>query len=153
VLVEGAAKRRRQGPPIWLQGLHLQQPEAGVAKGLYDEAAVQAVNARMDELLLAGNPGARIIAHAYCPDHPEATVEQYRKDTPRRKPGPGMLLELAEEHNLDLSRSWVVGDAPRDIEAGYAAGCRTILFTDPNLPPSIATEAPSLVPLISRWHR
>jgi hypothetical protein len=55
-----------------------------------------------------------------------------------RKPSPGMILNAAEALALDLSRSWVIGDAPRDIEAGHKAGCRTILFTDPNLKSSPA---------------
>lgn len=44
-----------------------------------------------------------------------------------RKPQPGMILKAAEEHDLDLSGSWMVGDQERDIEAGRRAGCRTIL--------------------------
>jgi len=46
---------------------------------------------------------------------------------PRRKPNPGMLLELAAEHDLDLSQSWIIGDSGKDIEAGRRAGVRTIL--------------------------
>lgn len=48
-------------------------------------------------------------------------------DSPRRKPNPGMLLEAAEKHGLDLSRSWMVGDQEKDVEAGRRAGCRTVL--------------------------
>jgi len=47
-----------------------------------------------------------------------------------RKPKPGMLLKAAEEHGIDLAASWLVGDQGRDIEAGQAAGCRTILVSD-----------------------
>ena len=117
--------------------------QSGVARGLFDEETVQAVNARMDELLQAANPAAKIASHEYCPDHPEGTVEKYRKESPRRKPQPGMLLDAARQYKLDLSRSWVIGDAPRDIEAGHAAGCRTILFRDPNVAASPAADAPS----------
>ncbi len=46
---------------------------------------------------------------------------------PNRKPNPGMLLEAAEKHGLDLSKSWMIGDSERDITAGIRAGCRTIL--------------------------
>src|SRR5436305_2629743 len=53
-----------------------------------------------------------------------------------------MILEAAEKLALDLSRSWVIGDAPRDIEAGKAAGCRTILFKDPSLALSVAAREP-----------
>ena len=114
--------------------------QSGVARGFFDEAAVQAVNDRMAELLLAQNPAAIIDRHEYCPFHPEAVVEEYRQDSPLRKPKPGMLLSAAAAIDLDLSRSWLIGDAPRDVAAGKAAGCRTILFFDPDLPPSPALQ-------------
>lgn len=117
--------------------------QSGVARGLFGEADVQAVNARLDELLRSANPSATIEHHAYCPFHPEAPLEEYRQDSYLRKPKPGMILAAADKLNLDLSRSWVVGDAPRDIEAGQAAGCRTVLFTDPRLKPSEAADKPS----------
>lgn len=63
----------------------------------------------------------------YCPTHPEGIVPAYRKDDPRRKPGAGMLLEAAEEHEIDLSQSYMAGDHVSDVEAGINAGCRSIL--------------------------
>jgi D-glycero-D-manno-heptose 1,7-bisphosphate phosphatase len=117
--------------------------QSGVARGLFDEEAVAAVNQRMDELLQQANPNAIIDRHEFCPFHPEAAVEKYREDSFLRKPKPGMILAAAELLNLDLARSWVIGDAPRDIEAGKAAGCRTILLKDPSLPPSPAADTPS----------
>lgn len=53
---------------------------------------------------------------------------------PNRKPNPGMLLEAARDHNLDLSRSWMVGDHESDVTAGKRAGCRTILVNDSGKP-------------------
>ena len=114
--------------------------QSGVARGMFDEDAVHAVNARLDELLLSSHPGAVIDRHSFCPYHPDGTVEQYRHDSQLRKPKPGMILEAARTLALDLSRSWVVGDAPRDIEAGAAAGCRTVLFSAPGLSKSPAAE-------------
>lgn len=114
--------------------------QSGVARGMFTEDAVRAVNAKMEQVLLEQNPAAVIDAHEFCPYHPEATNEAYRQDSDLRKPKPGMILQAAERLALDLSRSWVVGDAPRDIEAGKAAGCKTILFHDPNLPPSEAAR-------------
>ena len=102
---------------------------------------MHAVNARLEETLKDANPDAVIDRHEFCPFHPEATLEEYRKDSDLRKPRPGMIYAAAERLGLDLSRSWVIGDAPRDIEAGHAAGCRTILFQDPNLPTSPAAHA------------
>ena len=119
--------------------------QSGVARGKYAESDVRAVNARVDELLRAGHPDAVIDRHEFCPHHPEADVEEYRRKCDCRKPRPGMILGAAAELGLDLPFSWLVGDAPRDIEAGVAAGCRTILFRDPLLLPSPAAEAEEVV--------
>ncbi|HEX8342185.1 MAG TPA: HAD family hydrolase [Tepidisphaeraceae bacterium] len=119
--------------------------QSGVARGMFDEDAVRACNRRMDELLLAANPAAVIDRHEYCPFHPEGTVDAYRSDSDLRKPRPGMILAAAEAMAIDLSRSWMIGDAPRDIAAGKAAGCRTILIDDPTLAPSpAALEKPTV---------
>jgi histidinol-phosphate phosphatase family protein len=115
--------------------------QSGVARGYFSEEAVHAINQRLDELLHDANPKAVIDRHDFCPYHPDASIEKYRQDSPLRKPGPGMILAAAEALALDLSRSWVIGDAPRDIEAGHAAGCRTILFTDPTLKSSPAAQS------------
>src|SRR5689334_8470585 len=56
-----------------------------------------------------------------------------------------MIHQAADALALDLSRSWVVGDAPRDVEAGKAAGCRTVLVVDPSLNPSPAAGAEAAV--------
>jgi len=91
------------------------------------------------------NPSAVIDRHEFCPYHPEGTVEPYAKDSELRKPKPGMILQAAEKLALDLSRSWVIGDAPRDIESGKAAACKTIWYKDPKLPPSMAARELMLV--------
>jgi D-glycero-D-manno-heptose 1,7-bisphosphate phosphatase len=119
--------------------------QSGVARGLFPEDKVHAVNARLDELLQDHNTHAVIDRHEYCPFHPDASIEAYRRDSELRKPKPGMILQAADRLALDLTRSWVIGDAPRDIEAGAAAGCRTILFTDARLPRSPATMVRSTV--------
>jgi len=120
--------------------------QSGVARGMFSEEDVQAVNARMAELLLAENGNAVIDRHEFCPFHPKGTVDVYARESDRRKPKPGMILSAANQLALDLPRSWVVGDAARDIEAGKAAGCRAILFTDPSLPKSPAANASFRVP-------
>lgn len=110
--------------------------QSGVARGMFTEEDVHRVNARLDELLADLNPQAIIDRHEFCPFHPDGTAPEYAKESELRKPKPGMILQAAERLALDLSKSWVIGDAPRDIEAGKAAGCRTIWFKDPKLPPS-----------------
>lgn len=114
--------------------------QSGVARGMFAEEAVHAVNHRLDDLLQEDDPRAKIDRHDYCPYHPAAKVARYRLDSELRKPRPGMIHQAAAALNLDLSASWVVGDAPRDIAAGHAAGLRTVLLKIANLPPSPATS-------------
>jgi len=99
--------------------------QSGVARGYFDEAHVLATHELIAELLAAVD--ARIDRFEYCPFHPDDGVGEYRRDTPCRKPAPGMLLRAAEALQIDLSRSWIVGDRASDIHAGQAAGCRAIL--------------------------
>ncbi|MDP9174114.1 MAG: HAD-IIIA family hydrolase [Planctomycetota bacterium] len=112
--------------------------QSGVARGLFPEEAVVAVNEKMNQLLRRENPGAIIDRHEYCPFHPQAKVDRYRLDSDLRKPRPGMIYRAADALDLDVLASWVIGDAARDVEAGHAAGCRTILVRDPSLAPSPA---------------
>ncbi len=111
--------------------------QSGVARGLFDERALHAIHERLRELIRT--EGARIDAIYACPFLPgdAAKVEAYRKDSQLRKPKPGMLLQAAGEMDLDLGASWMIGDGVRDVQAGRAAGCRTILL-HPNgeLPPA-----------------
>ena len=141
-LIEGAAAAIARARELGYATVVVSN-QSGVARGMFTEEAVHAVNSKLDELLRSENPHAVIDRHEYCPFHPEATVEEYKKESEFRKPGPGMIHAAAEALALDLSRSWLVGDAPRDIEAGKAAGCRTILFHDPALPASPAASAES----------
>lgn len=64
----------------------------------------------------------------YCMHHPYATLTKYKKICTCRKPKPGLILKAAKEHNIDLNKSWVIGDGVHDIVAGNAAGCKTILI-------------------------
>src|SRR5438552_9881186 len=142
VLVEGAADAVARVRQLGYATVVFSN-QSGVARGMFAEDAVHAVNAKMDEQLLDANPTAVIDRHEFCPFHPEAMVEAYRQESPLRQPRPGTILPASEKLALDLSRSWVVGDAPRDVEAGHAAGCRTILINDPSLPPSPAANSAS----------
>jgi D-glycero-D-manno-heptose 1,7-bisphosphate phosphatase len=94
-----------------------------VAKGLLAESDLKKLHGKMSEHL--AQAGAFIDAIYYCPHPLEASCDC-------RKPAPGMLLEAAREHNLDLSASWMIGDSGSDIRAGKSAGCRTILVSENN---------------------
>jgi len=144
VLVDGAAEAVAKARQLGFVVVVFSN-QSGVARGMFPEEAVWAVNTRLNELLKAAKSTATIALHEYCPYHPEAKVEKYRQDSPLRKPRPGMILAATDKLKLDLGRSWVIGDAPRDIEAGRAAGCRTILYKNPALPPSPAAQEPSKV--------
>jgi len=142
VLIDGAADAIARARQLGFATVIVSN-QSGVARGMFEEDAVHAVNERLDEMLRDQNPHAVIDRHEFCPYRPDATVERYRQDSDLRKPKPGMILRAAEAMALDLERSWLVGDAPRDIEAGKAAGCRTILFTPPGVTASPAANESS----------
>lgn len=135
VLVEGAAEIVARVRSLGYAVVVFSN-QSGVARGMFTEDDVHRVNARLDELLADHNPQAVIDRHEFCPFHPEGTVAEYARESDLRKPAAGMIHQAAEKLALDLSKSWVIGDAPRDIEAGKAAGCRTIWYKDAKLPPS-----------------
>lgn len=99
--------------------------QAGVARGYYQEKDVEIYNSAMKKELEKND--AYIDAIYYCPHHPDAKMDAYRRDCDCRKPKPGMLKRAEKDLNLDLKRSFLVGDKMSDIEAGYRAGCKTIL--------------------------
>jgi D-glycero-D-manno-heptose 1,7-bisphosphate phosphatase len=103
--------------------------QGGVARGRYSEADVDQVHARIAALVDEATGGTRVLDRFYyCPFHPEGSVADYRREHPWRKPSPGMLLQAATDLALDLDRGWMVGDQARDVLAGRAAGCRTVLL-------------------------
>lgn len=98
----------------------------GIAFRLYDED-----DAARGLTVLAGlvrDIGASLTDALYCPHHPSALVARYRVECTCRKPAPGLLLRAARLHDLDLARSWVVGDTLDDIEAGRRVGAHTVLI-------------------------
>jgi D-glycero-D-manno-heptose 1,7-bisphosphate phosphatase len=103
------------------------QPSA--AKGLLTLDELHAIQSRVLELL--GAEGARLDDFRLCLHHPEGVVPELSGECDCRKPAPGMLLAAAEALRLDLRRSWMVGDTDGDVQAGRAAGCRTILVEHP----------------------
>ncbi len=104
--------------------------QGGVARGKYNEDAVVQTHARLERMLCAEVGAPQVIyEYYYCPFHPQATVEKYRGEHEWRKPAPGMLFAAALAHAIDLEKSWMVGDQERDVVAGAAAQCRTILIS------------------------
>ena len=99
--------------------------QAGVAKGYLTIADLEEIHARLRSDL--ERHGAHLDEIYYCPHHPQATVTEYLKDCPCRKPGTGMLERARDEHGIDPSLSYLVGDSTSDILTGERAGSRTIL--------------------------
>jgi D,D-heptose 1,7-bisphosphate phosphatase len=104
--------------------------QSGVARGLFTESALDGVNRRLGELL--AQYGVTLDGFYYCPHSPEGVVGRYAVSCTCRKPMPGMLLRAAREHDIDLARSWMIGDILHDIEAGQRAGCKTVLIDNGN---------------------
>ncbi|MEI7766649.1 MAG: HAD family hydrolase [Phycisphaerae bacterium] len=119
--------------------------QSGVARGMFGEDAVELVNQELcRQLKEAAN--VTLDAAYYCPFHPEGSVPQYTMEHEWRKPQPGMIKQAAADFDLDLSQSWMIGDADRDIAAGAAAGCRTILLRDPERPTTMEGHATTVSP-------
>lgn len=99
-----------------------------VARGMVDEEGLAEIHKKMETDL--GNERAYVDAIYYCPHHPHSGFEgerpEYKIDCDCRKPKPGMIMKAAKRFNIDLRSSWMIGDSSRDIEAGKAAGVRTI---------------------------
>ena len=114
--------------------------QACLAKGLLKERGLKKIHDHMEKLL--AQDGATLDAIHFCPYHPEGTVEKYSQESELRKPQPGMLLEAAKQLNIDLERSWMIGNMPRDAQAGKTAGCRTILLIGDDLYEEIPDQPP-----------
>ena len=101
-----------------------------IARGEVSFEELDEIHNKMETLL--GKEGAYLDAIYYCPHHPH---KGYTGERPElkiecvcRKPNPGMLLRAADDFNIDLSKSWMVGDGENDIRAGQNAGCKTALI-------------------------
>lgn len=100
-----------------------------VARGEVTFSELRNIHNKMETLL--GNEGAYLDKIYFCPHHPDkgfsGEIEELKKECLCRKPRAGMLLKAAEELNIDLSLSWMIGDSKSDIEAGKNAHCKTAL--------------------------
>jgi D-glycero-D-manno-heptose 1,7-bisphosphate phosphatase len=104
--------------------------QAGIALGRFGMAALDAVEQRLHEMV--ASCGAKLDGVYWCPHHPAGCVPALALRCECRKPAPGMLLQAACDHDLDLPSSWFIGDILDDVEAGNRAGCRTILLDNGN---------------------
>ena len=94
--------------------------QSGVARGYFPESALCAVEARLRDML--AEIGVPLAGFYYCPHHPDGNVATYNISCCCRKPEPGLIVHAAENHQIDLTNSWFIGDILNDVEAGYRAG-------------------------------
>lgn len=105
-----------------------------ISRGDLTASELQLIHNKMETLL--GEEGAYIDGLYYCPHHPhkgfKGEIPELKIVCDCRKPKPGLLLKAAKDYNIDLSKSWMVGDSENDIKAGISAGCRTALLGNGN---------------------
>ena len=104
--------------------------QSAVARGMMTEETLRGMNDYLVEM-------TGLDALYYCPHHPERGFLgeriEYKKDCTCRKPKPGLLLEAAQKYNIDLAKSYMVGDSERDVIAGMAAGCVSVYIGNKEL--------------------
>lgn len=123
--IEGLSRLQRLG--YLLIGIS-NQP--GIALGLFTETALEDANRHLRALL--AEHSIKLAGFYYCPHDPAGTSRRYAMHCRCRKPEPGLLLSAAHIHDIDLDRSWLIGDILNDVEAGARAGCRTVLLNTGN---------------------
>jgi D-glycero-D-manno-heptose 1,7-bisphosphate phosphatase len=125
-VVEGAAEALKEFQVLGYNTV-VASNQSGVARGIVTVEMLERIHDRLRELLAV--KGATLDAIYYCPYHPDGVVPEFCKESDWQKPRPGMLLAAAQEMDIDLRRSWMIGDSDRDVEAGRNAGCKTILIS------------------------
>lgn len=130
-LIDGAAEAiRRINRSGCLAIVVTNQPV--IARGNVTWEQLDEIHRKMETLL--GQEGAYLDDIFICPHHPDSgfpgEIPAYKIQCDCRKPKPGLLLRAAEKYNIDLAKSWMIGDRQSDMEAGKAAGCRTVLASE-----------------------
>ena len=101
--------------------------QSGIASGFFNHDAVQAVSLKLKSLFAEN--GLELAGFYYCPHEAGTSEGNYCSC---RKPLPGLFYTAAEELDIDLSSSWMIGDILNDIEAGHRAGCKSIMINNGN---------------------
>ena len=112
--------------------------QSAVARGWLTENRLHKIHRDLQDMLKA--EGAQVDDFLYCPHLPDGDVQEYAVDCSCRKPSPGLFERAVEKWNIETGRSFAVGDSERDVQAGQAAGCYSILLSkDP--PSTTAADA------------
>ena len=102
--------------------------QSGIARGFFDEERLVLIHQKL--LGILEEEGVMIDDLYFCPHHIEGIIEHYKVDCDCRKPKPGMLLDAARKHHIDLTQSLMIGDSEADMLAGKNAGCKCVLIKD-----------------------
>jgi D,D-heptose 1,7-bisphosphate phosphatase len=134
-LIEGAAEAIRLiNKSDYLAIIVTNQPV--IARNLCSIEELEYIHASLETLI--GKEGAYINAIYYCPHHPDKGFPEerpeYKIECECRKPKPGMLLQAAKDWNIDLSKSYMIGDSNRDLKVGQYAGCKNSILIETNKP-------------------
>ena len=132
-LIEGVSEAIKQiNQSGYLAVVVTNQPVIARGEVTWDE--LHEIHKKMETLL--GKDGAYIDGIYICPHHPDKGFEgerpEYKFDCDCRKPKPGLLLQAAKDYNIDLSKSYMIGDSERDVEAGRNAGCKKTFAVETN---------------------
>lgn len=100
--------------------------QPAIAKGQLSWETFEKIRGKMREEL--AKQAASVDGEYYCFHHPEAIIADLKVNCECRKPKPGLLLQAAREHDIDLLESWMIGDNLTDVKAGKSAGCKTVLL-------------------------
>jgi D-glycero-D-manno-heptose 1,7-bisphosphate phosphatase len=127
-LQEGAARGLKQ---LKEKGylLILISNQSGIAHGYFKKEDLDQVKKKLQHDLKE-QADVELDALYFCPHHPQGRIREFARSCECRKPKPGLILQAAENFNVDLSQSWMIGDILHDVEAGNKAGCHTILITN-----------------------
>lgn len=151
-LIDGVAEAIRQINTLgWLAVVVTNQPV--IARGEVSPEELDQIHCKMETLL--GQQGAYLDAIYYCPHHPDKGYPGERPELKIectcRKPKPGMLLQAAQDLNIDLTQSWMVGDGKNDVEAGRNAGCQTAWITSKSGEYGQTVTVPSLKSFVEQY--
>lgn len=116
--------------------------QPAIARGEMTAEDLSEIHRKMETLL--GEQGAYVDGIYYCPHHPDkgfpGEVEALKIDCSCRKPKPGLLYKAAEEYNIDLAQSWMIGDSWRDVECGKQGGTHSCLLSGEEKQEGVAAD-------------
>lgn len=123
-----------------------------IARGEVTVEELLEIHNKMETLL--GMEGAYLDGLYYCPHHPhkgfEGEIPELKCECDCRKPKPGMLIQAVKDFNIDLEKSWMVGDSISDVEAGMNAGCKTVYIGGENCNHEVTCQVSDLLDFMQK---